>query len=219
MSKRKKLSTEADDRKDFELAKASGAGDMVAFEKIYQRHHRQVFCLCLRMLKSNESLAEDLTQEVFVELFRPRQDNLPKIASFKGDSKFSTWLHRFTVNQVLMYFRKRTSKEFVADEESEFEQVVDKNRTTQPEAIVDRVTLERAINQLPAGYKSVFILHDVEGYEHQEVADILGCSIGTSKSQLHKARVKLRKIINRQALFGKVFDWDALFEEFPYAQA
>ncbi|MBS1797979.1 MAG: RNA polymerase sigma factor [Acidobacteria bacterium] len=177
---------------DYELAQAAARGDMFSFEEIYQRHHRRVYSICLRMLQ-NASEAEDLTQDVFIQLYR-------KIGSFRGDSAFTTWLHRMTVNQVLMHFRKRTVKFEKTTEEGETPvQVVNGTANPSKMPIVDKIALENAIEQLPAGYKNVFVLHDVEGYEHEEVARILGCSVGTSKSQLHKARLKLRKLLQKKA--------------------
>src|SRR6476659_823727 len=165
---------------------------MVAFEDLYQRHNRRVYSLCLRMTGS-VSEAEDLAQEVFIQLFR-------KIGSFRGESAFTTWLHRLTVNQVLMYFRKRSVKSALTTDDGEMPDSVDPF-TINPEAmpIVDRIGLETAISQLPPGYRSVFVLHDVEGYEHEEIARLLGCSAGTSKSQLHKARLKLRRLLLQRA--------------------
>jgi RNA polymerase sigma-70 factor (ECF subfamily) len=178
--------------KDFDLTRSAAAGDMAAFEEVYNRHHRRVYSICLRMLQ-NTSEAEDLTQDVFIQLYR-------KIGSFRGDSAFTTWLHRMTVNQVLMHFRKRSVKFEKTTEEGETpDQMVP--GTTNPEKmrIVDKIALDSAIDQLPNGYKNVFVLHDVEGYEHEEVAKILGCSVGTSKSQLHKARLKLQKLLKKKA--------------------
>jgi RNA polymerase sigma-70 factor (ECF subfamily) len=177
---------------DFELAQAAAGGNMPAFEEIYQRHHRRVYSICLRMLQ-NAFEAEDLTQDVFIQLYR-------KIGSFRGDSAFTTWLHRMTVNQVLMHFRKRTVKFEKTTEEGETPvQVVPGTESPFKMPIVDKIALENAIDQLPAGYKNVFMLHDVEGFEHEEVAKILGCSVGTSKSQLHKARLKLQKLLKKKA--------------------
>ena len=177
---------------DFELAQAASRGDMAAFEELYQRHHRRVYSICLRMLQ-NAYEAEDLTQDVFIQLYR-------KIGSFRGDSAFTTWLHRMTVNQVLMHFRKRTVKFEKTTEEGETPvQVVPGTESPFKMPIVDKIASENAIDQLPAGYKNVFMLHDVEGFEHEEVAKILGCSVGTSKSQLHKARLKLQKLLKKKA--------------------
>ena len=177
---------------DFDLTRAAASGDMAAFETLYERHYRRVYSLCLRML-ANATEAEDLSQEVFVQLFR-------KLGSFRGESQFTTWLHRLTVNQVLMHFRKRTVKFEKTTEEGETPvQIVigTENQSRMP--IVDKIALESAIAQLPNGYKNVFVLHDVEGYEHEEVARILGCSVGTSKSQLHKARLKMRKLLQKKS--------------------
>ena len=178
--------------KDLELTKVAAHGDMAAFEEIYKRHHRRVYSVCLRMLQ-NTSEAEDLTQDVFIQLYR-------KVGSFRGDSAFTTWLHRLTVNQVLMHFRKRNVKFEKTTEEGETpEQIVPGTDNPFKMQIVDKMALEDAIEQLPVGYKNVFVLHDVEGFEHEEVARILGCSVGTSKSQLHKARLKLRKLLKKKA--------------------
>ncbi len=184
--------------KDFELTQAAATGNMTAFEEVYSRHHRRVYSICLRMLQ-NATEAEDLTQDVFIQLHR-------KIGSFRGDSAFTTWLHRLTVNQVLMHFRKRNVKFEKTTEEGETPvQIVPGTENQLKMPVVDKIAIEHAIEQLPNGYRNVFVLHDVEGYEHEEVARILGCSVGTSKSQLHKARLKLRKLLQRKApprLFG-----------------
>ena len=178
--------------KDLVLAQAAANGDMPSFEELYRRHHRRVYSICLRMLQ-NASEAEDLTQDVFIQLYR-------KIGSFRGDSAFTTWLHRMTVNQVLMHFRKRTVKFEKTTEEGETpDQIVTGTAHPDKMRIVDKIALDNAIAQLPDGYKNVFVLHDVEGFEHEEVARILGCSVGTSKSQLHKARLKLQKLLKKKA--------------------
>jgi len=177
---------------DFHLAQCAAAGDVASFEELYRRHHRRVYSICLRMLQ-NPTEAEDLTQDVFVQLFK-------KIGSFRGDSAFTTWLHRMTVNQVLMHFRKKNVKlEKITEEGETPVQIVTGTENPQRMPIVDRIALQDAVEQLPNGYKNVFLLHDVQGYEHEEVARILGCSVGTSKSQLHKARLKLRKILMKKA--------------------
>ena len=176
---------------DLDLARAAAAGDSAAFESIYEQHHKRVYSLCLRML-GNASQAEDLTQEVFLQVFK-------KIGSFRGDSAFTTWLHRLTVNQVLMHFRKRGVKLEHTSEEGDFTNVVETPLgSTRRISMVDKLALEKAISELPPGYRTVFVLHDVEGYEHEEIADMLGVSIGTSKSQLHKARMRLRQLLNKQ---------------------
>lgn len=176
---------------DLELCRKAGAGSLAAFEMIYQRYHRRTYSLCLRMTNS-QTEAEDLTQEVFIQLFR-------KIGSFRGDSAFSTWLHRLTVNQVLMHFRRRSVKNEKTSEDGEVpEQTVHGTANPNKMPVIDRIALKNAIAQLPNGYRNVFVLHDVEGYEHEEVARMMGISIGTSKSQLHKARLKLRGLLIKQ---------------------
>jgi RNA polymerase sigma-70 factor (ECF subfamily) len=176
---------------DYELAQSASAGSISAFELLYERHNRRVYSLCLRMTQ-NASEAEDLAQEVFIQLFR-------KIGSFRGESAFTTWLHRLTVNQVLMHFRKRGVKVEQTTEDGETPvQVVQGTENPLRMPVVDRIALDKAISQLPPGYRTVFILHDVEGHEHEEIARMLGCSVGTSKSQLHKARMKLRTLLRQQ---------------------
>ena len=176
---------------DQQLAKAAAGGDMAAFEELYRRHNRRVYALCLRMTQ-NQTEAEDLMQESFIQLFR-------KIGSFRGDSAFTTWLHRLTVNQVLMHFRKRSVKLEKTTEEGDTPvQVVQGTENPNQMPVVDRIALDKAIAQLPPGYRSVFVLHDIEGHEHEEVARMLGVAVGTSKSQLHKARMRLRALLKMQ---------------------
>src|ERR671917_633115 len=176
---------------DFDLTRAASAGDMAAFEELYSRHSRRVYSLCLRMT-TNTAEAEDLAQEVFIQLFR-------KIGSFRGESAFTTWLHRLTVNQVLMHFRKRGVRLEQTTEDGDVPvQIVAGTQNPNQMPVVDRIALDKAVGQLPPGYRTVFILHDVEGHEHEEIARMLGCSVGTSKSQLHKARMKLRGLLRQQ---------------------
>ncbi len=185
---------EADNQQatDYVLAQAASSGDMAAFETLYERHSRRVYSLCLRMTQ-NQSEAEDLAQEVFIQLFR-------KIGSFRGESAFTTWLHRLTVNQVLMHFRKRGVRMEQTTEDGETPvQIVRGTEDPLRMPVVDRIALDKAVGQLPPGYRTVFVLHDVEGHEHEEIARMLGCSVGTSKSQLHKARMKLRMLLRKQA--------------------
>ncbi len=173
---------------DHGLTQAAAAGDMAAFEELYARHSRRVYSLCLRMT-ANTAEAEDLAQEVFIQLYR-------KAGSFRGESAFTTWLHRLTVNQVLMHFRRRGVKvEQVTEDGESPQQVVAGTENPSQMPVVDRIALDKAVSQLPPGYRAVFVLHDVEGHEHEEVARLLGCSVGTSKSQLHKARMKLRNLL------------------------
>ena len=169
-------------------AQLAAAGDMEAFEKIYRRYHKRVYSLCLRMTR-NVSQKEDLAQDVFVQVFR-------KIKTFRGESSFSTWLHRLAVNQVLMQFRKPAEKREETTEDGHLPlQISAGTENPKKMAILDRVWLNEAISQLPQGYRTVFILHDVEAYEHHEIGRLLGCAVGTSKSQLHKARMRLRALL------------------------
>ena len=170
------------------LARAQ-AGDHQAFAQLYSLHKRRIYSLCLRMV-GNVSEAEDLTQEAFLQLHR-------KIATFRGDSAFSTWLHRLAFNVVLMQLRKKGLSVISLDEAMEPAAEERPGRSFGEHDLIlsgaiDRLTLQRAIDELPAGYRLIFVLHDIEGYEHNEIAGMLDCSIGNSKSQLHKARLKLR---------------------------
>jgi RNA polymerase sigma-70 factor (ECF subfamily) len=175
---------------DLDLARSAAAGDSEAFERLYRQYYKRVYSLALRML-GNAMQAEDLTQEVFLQVYQ-------KIGSFRGDSAFTTWLHRLTVNQVLMHFRKRGVKLERTAEEGDFDNVVETPlQSTRRISIIDRLALDKAISQLPPGYRSAFVLHDVEGYEHEEIANMLGISVGTSKSQLHKARMRMRDLLSK----------------------
>lgn len=165
-------------------------GDLPSFEELFKLHHGKVYALCLRMTGSTAE-AEDLTQEVFVLVFR-------KLDTFRGESAFTTWLHRLTVNHVLMHFRKNRGRKEQLTEDGDLPEHVTKGRNVLGSfPILDRLALDEAIVQLAPGYRAVFILHDVEGLEHSEIANILGCSVGTSKSQLHKARMKLRLLLRQ----------------------
>jgi RNA polymerase sigma-70 factor (ECF subfamily) len=177
------------------MVRLAQAGDASAFETIYQLHSRRVYALCLRML-GDPVEAEDLAQEAFLQLFR-------KIHTFRGESAFSSWLHRLTANVVLMSFRRKkpvTSSldELVRiDEESEVPRFEIGGPDPRLSGVYDRFNLQAALDGLPEGYRLMFLLHDVHGYEHNEIARILGCSIGNSKSQLHKARKRLRLLLAR----------------------
>jgi RNA polymerase sigma-70 factor, ECF subfamily len=176
-----------------EAIRLAQGGDAEAFEHLYQLHGRRVYALCLRMV-GNPSDAEDLMQEAFLQLFR-------KIGTFRGESAFSTWLHRMTVNVVLMRLRKKTLPAASLEETTEPDEETGGPRKDigapdlRLSGAVDRVNLERSIEKLPPGYRTVFVLHDVQGFEHNEIAGIMGCSVGNSKSQLHKARTRLRELL------------------------
>jgi len=176
------------------LARAQ-AGDHQAFALVYALHKRRIYSLCLRMV-GNVAEAEDLTQEAFLQLHR-------KIATFRGDSAFSTWLHRLAINVVLMQLRKKGLSLISLDEAMEPTPDEGPSRSFGAPDLtltgaIDRLALERAVADLPTGYRLIFILHDVEGFEHNEIAAMLDCSIGNSKSQLHKARLKLRDALRTQ---------------------
>src|ERR1700720_4520308 len=176
-----------------EAIRLAQAGDAAAFEFLYALHGRRVYALCLRLV-NNPSYAEPLIQETFLQLFR-------KIGTFRGESAFSTWLHRMTVNVVLMRLRKKSLPVASLEETTEPDEDSGGPRKDigAPDLLltgaVDRVNLERSIEKLPPGYRTVFVLHDVQGYEQNEIAHIMGCSVGSSKSQLHKARTRLRELL------------------------
>ena len=176
-----------------EAIRLAQQGDAGAFERIYRLHNRRVYALCLRMV-GNTAEAEDLTQDAFLQLFR-------KIGTFRGESAFSTWLHRLAVNVVLMKLRKKTLPVMSLDEPADPEDETNGPRKElgAPDLLlsgsIDRVHLQRAVEQLPPGYRQVFVLHDVQGFEHNEIATLMDCSIGNSKSQLHKARMRLRELL------------------------
>jgi len=163
------------------------------FERAYQMYHRRVYAKCLHMV-GDEAEAEDLTQEVFLQVFR-------KIDSFRGESAFATWLYRVAVNIVLVRLRRKSLNTSSLEEVTEMNDGIlrldqslgapDRVLTT----AIDRLNLQRAFSQMPAGYKRVFLMHYVEGYHHREISRILGLSIGTSKSQLYKARARLRELL------------------------
>jgi RNA polymerase sigma-70 factor (ECF subfamily) len=176
-----------------EAVRRAQQGEAAAFERLYQLHSQRVHSVCLR-IAGNRPDADELTQETFLQLFR-------KISSFRGDSALSTWLHRMTVNVALMSFRRKSR----IDGSLEEIRVRDKQSGRRPREFgyadpwlngaIDRLHLQRMLDQLPPECKSMFVLRDVEGYRHQEIARILGCTVGNTKSQLHKARTMLRRLL------------------------
>jgi len=163
--------------------------DQELFHELYQTHHRRVYSICLRMTQ-DISVAEDLTHEVFVQLFRT-------FGSFRGEAAFTTWLHRLTVNHVLMYFRKnkrRVQSEQITENTDKLARVAGGSKRT---SIVDRILLSEVIAKLPDGYRQALILHDIYGWDHKEIARRNGRTEGTSKSQLHKAKMTLRSLITQ----------------------
>jgi RNA polymerase sigma-70 factor (ECF subfamily) len=180
------------DGAELTLIRRAQQGDEEAFGKLFQLHKRRVYSVCL-LMTSDPSEAEDLTQEAFLRVFR-------KVGTFRGDSAFSTWLHRVAVNTVLMRLRRRKSPPMLSLDEPvspdspslrhEFGET-DLNLS----GTIDRIALRRAIEELPPGCRKIFVLHAVEGYQHQEIAQVLRCSVGNSKSQLYKAKMKMRDLL------------------------
>ncbi|HUZ45717.1 MAG TPA: RNA polymerase sigma factor [Terriglobia bacterium] len=180
-----------------DLPRQSNQALVDEFEDLYRTYRSRVWALCLRMT-GNPDDAEDLTQETFIRMFQ-------KLDTFRGESAVCTWLRRIAINVVLLRFQKASWRR-----ERSIEGLTGVDPITgcprkmefgcvdpQLTGAVDRITLQRAIDQLPPGFKAVFILHDIEGYEHIEISELMGCSVGTSKSQLHKARFKLRELLEQ----------------------
>lgn len=178
---------------DAELVRSAQEGDSDAFASLFHTHKARIYSVCLRMT-NNAAEAEDLTQDAFLQVFR-------KLATFRGDSALSTWLYRIAVNTVLMHFRKKVLRQISLDEPyNQDAKVVRREYGSRDDRLtgsVDRIALARAIKELPDGYRTIFLLHEVEGYEHQEIAELLDCSVGNSKSQLHKAKLRIRELLGR----------------------
>lgn len=174
------------------LIQRAQRGDEEAFATLYQLHKKRVYSVCLQMTKDVAD-AEDLTQEAFMQVFR-------SVNSFRGDSAFSTWLYRIAVNTVLMKLRRRKSPPLISLDEPvsadspSLKRDVGKADPSLSGAI-DRIALRRAVEELPAGCRQIFDLHEVKGYQHHEIAQLLECSVGNSKSQLHKAKLKMRDVL------------------------
>ena len=188
------IRSDASELSEAKAIRMAQQGDERGFERIYRLHSQRVYALCFRMMRGNAAEAEELTQESFLQLFR-------KIGTFRGESAFSTWLHRLAFNIVLMRMRKRNYQVVSLDEMLEpgektagLEKYI-ASRDLRLCGTIDRMDIERAIEQLPKGYKAVFILHDVQGYEHNEIAAMRGCSVGNSKSQSNKARARMRRLL------------------------
>jgi RNA polymerase sigma-70 factor (ECF subfamily) len=164
------------------LIEACRRGDRAAMRALYERYHRRVFALTMRIAGAQE--AEELTQEVFLKAFRA-------LDKFRGEAQLGTWLYRLAVNAALSHVGRSKEKRRAPEEALD---------GVAAPAVVDgdpslRARLQTALEQLPAGYRAVIVLHDVEGLQHEEIAEILGCRVGTSKSQLHKARAKMRELL------------------------
>jgi RNA polymerase sigma-70 factor, ECF subfamily len=174
---------------DRALVERCKAGDLGAFEELYRQHARRLFSLVSRML-GNPADAEDLLQEIFLSAHR-------KLESFRGESALGTWLYRLAMNQCLDHLRSRSARsQQVTDPLDDEPGSYEPGRRGLAEQTVSKMDLERAVAKLPEGCRAAFVLHDVEGLEHREVAEVLGIAEGTSKSQVHKARLKLRTLLS-----------------------
>ena len=174
---------------EHQLISRAISGDQDAFRELFTTHKNHVYSLCLRMT-ANVAAAEDLTQDCFIQVFR-------KLGTFRGDSALSTWIYRVAVNTALMHFRKKALKQVSLDHKPDMpgERIDLAQKDGRLTGTVDRLALARAISDLPHGYRTIFLLHDVQGYGHHEIAKLLRCSVGNSKSQLHKARMRIREAL------------------------
>lgn len=179
---------------DMDLVRRAQEGDPDAFASLFNAHKTKIYSLCLRMT-SNTAEAEDLTQDAFLQAFR-------KLATFRGDSALSTWLYRVAVNTVLMHMRKKGLRPVSLDQPLDQPDGTIKREQGKLDdrlsGSVDRIALTRAMKELPAGYRTIFVLHEVKGYEHHEIARLLRCSVGNSKSQLHKAKTRMRELLGME---------------------
>jgi RNA polymerase sigma-70 factor, ECF subfamily len=183
---------------DLELVRRAQEGDPDAFASLFSAHKTKIYSLCLRMT-CNTAEAEDLTQDAFLQAFR-------KLATFRGDSALSTWLYRVAVNTVLMHMRKKGLRVMSLDQPlEEPDGSVKREQGKLDDRLsgsVDRIALTRAMKELPAGYRTIFVLHEVKGYEHHEIAHLLHCSVGNSKSQLHKAKTRMRELLGLEEAYA-----------------
>jgi RNA polymerase sigma-70 factor, ECF subfamily len=177
------VSRPPDDNDD--LVARCQAGDVDAFEELYRLHSPRIYSLACRMTGSPQE-GEDLLQDIFLHVHR-------KLGSFRGDAALGTWLYRLAMNQCLDFVRSRQSRMRVMTDGFE-EDGSDEPVAPRDQPVV-RLDLERAVQQLPDGYRAAFVLHDVEGLDHKQIADLLGISEGTSRSQVFKARMKLRMLL------------------------
>jgi RNA polymerase sigma-70 factor, ECF subfamily len=177
------------ERSDRDVVARCRRGEIGAFEEIYQRHGHRLYNVAYRMTGSAAD-ADDLLQEIFLQVFR-------RLETFRGEAALGTWLYRLAVNCCLDHLRSRQGKEDKAtgflDDMVEVEPVAP--GSWRPDTVLDRIELERAVAKLPPSYRAAFVLHDVEGLEHHEVGEMLGIAVGTSKSLVHKARLRLRTLL------------------------
>lgn len=175
---------------ELQLVERCREGELGAFEELYRQHSGRLFSLAVRML-GNQTDAEDQLQEIFLSAHR-------KLQSFRGESALGTWLYRLAMNQLLDYVRSRAARTGQLTDGIDDETVLaDAGGARLADRAIDRIDLERALAELPDGCRAAFILHDVEGLEHKEVSEVLGIAEGTSKSQVHKARLRLRGLLRR----------------------
>jgi RNA polymerase sigma-70 factor (ECF subfamily) len=177
---------------EINLVREALDGDADAFASLFHLHKHRVFAVCLRMT-NNTAEADDLTQEVFIQAFR-------KLSTFRGESALSTWLYRLAVNTTLMHFRKHPRRQVTLDEDGAHDSagLTKRERGRHDDRLrscLDRIALVRALEVLPCGYRTIFELHEIRGYGHREIARLLHCSIGNSKSQLHKAKERIRECL------------------------
>ena len=178
---------------DEALARLAANGNAAAFDEIYSRHRSFVYSIALRMT-GNPADAEDLTQESFVSVLR-------RVGSFRAEASFTTWLYRLVTNQVKMHFRYRRSRPEMQTSQAETPETWQpaSRRNDPREQLIDRLAIEEAMLRLAPGYRAAFIRHDVEGYKHDEAARLSGHTVGTSKSQLHKARAGLKNMLSKRS--------------------
>ncbi|MGB9199515.1 MAG: RNA polymerase sigma factor [Terriglobales bacterium] len=183
---------------DMELVRRAKEGDQDAFAALFNAHKTKIYSLCLRMT-SNTAEAEDLAQDAFLQAFR-------KLGTFRGDSALSTWLYRVAVNAVLMHMRKKGLRVLSLDQPlEEHDGPVKREQGKLDDRLsgsVDRIALIRALKELPTGYRTIFVLYEVKGYEHHEIAHLLHCSVGNSKSQLHKAKTRMRELLGLEEAYA-----------------
>ncbi len=173
---------------DLALAERCRQGELGAFEELYRAHSGRLYSVTLRMV-GNPADADDLLQEIFLSAHR-------KLESFRGESSLGTWLYRLAVNLCLDYLRSRTGRNIqVTDPLDDEPGLADSAGRGLADRVVAHMDLERALAQLPAGCRTAFVLHDIQGLEHREVGEIMGIAEGTSKSQVHKARLRLRSLL------------------------
>jgi len=176
---------------ELELVDRCRRGELGAFEELYRAHAGRLYSLAVRML-GNQADAEDLLQEIFLSAHR-------KLESFRGDAALGTWLYRLAMNQILDHVRSRAARAGqLTDGLDDASLLADASGHRLADRAIDRIDLERAVAELPEGCRAAFVLHDVEGLEHREVSEVLGIAEGTSKSQVHKARLKLRGLLSQR---------------------